>query len=250
MFFNDQITSDRTDYLRKMGVVLEGSRNTNWRLTPEQNARYFSGLKGAKWRDCRAVFNRLMTQMGLQQYASITVGKLSTGNKQKVALLCALIHQPQLLVMDEPTLGLDMQTISDLEALLISHSKQLSQGFLITSHDFSFIENICTRVLLLSGGHIAFDGSIEAFKSQLHKYECSIQTPVDVHQILLSQYGDGDTHDLLISQQPNKLTIQYDRTEQILPILQQLNAQKAAISDLSIVPISAEQAYKHISQRC
>jgi ABC-2 type transport system ATP-binding protein len=93
---------------------------------------------------------------------------MPTGNRQKGAILCAQLHEPQLVLRDEPSIGLDIETVSQLKKLIFEQSRYQGRGFLITSHDLNFIDVICDRVIMLSNGGKVFDGSLATLKHLVH----------------------------------------------------------------------------------
>jgi ABC-2 type transport system ATP-binding protein len=103
--------------LQMLGAVLKGNRNLYWRLTPEENLEYFGVLKGLSCREARRRGRVLLERFGLLSKCHTTVQTLSRGMQQKLAIAVALIHQPQLLLLDEPTLGLDVDVMRSLTSL-------------------------------------------------------------------------------------------------------------------------------------
>jgi ABC-2 type transport system ATP-binding protein len=243
ILFEQQDITKSTDYMRHIGAVLGGCRNVNWRLTASQNAEYFARLHGTSKKQAFKTITRLEEQLGLSQYAKKEVGKLSTGNKQKASLLSALAHQPKLLLLDEPTLGLDSQTVNELQKIIIEQSNELNQAFLITSHDMAFIEKICTRVIVLNKGKVIYSGDITALKQQLYHYEMRLKlTPPDTAII------DGHLKELWpnhsqLSSQDEQIIVHYDSPEQAFATINWLAQQAIIPLDLSINPLSVETAY-------
>lgn len=248
--FNNRNIRNESEYLRHIGAVLDGSRNTHFRLTAMQNAEYFARMRGAKCEKTRQYIRSMHQTLGLDPYLKREVGKLSTGNKQKVALLCALSYQPQLLLLDEPTLGLDMETVAELQKTIAYCAKEHNQGFLITSHDLGFIDQICTRVLVLNEGQIIFNGSIEALKQQLHNYQCHIELTTEQLTALKAQLPTllpiASEH-LQITD--TSLTFQYDDINQPFTIITWLEQQSITPQALTITPLSIETAYRSLIQQ-
>lgn len=147
-------------YLKSVGVLLEGRGVINERLSPFENASYLCGLKQIGFD--RQYFERLTTQLGINQpYRPMRT--LSTGNKLRCSILCALIHRPSLIFLDEPTNGLDTEGADRLEQLI----KQLSEkgtAFVIASHDLDFVERLCSRVVCISSGAKVYDGPQNDFR--------------------------------------------------------------------------------------
>lgn len=100
---------DGPEALRHIGAVLEGNRNIYWRLTPLENLEYFGVLKGMAAKVARAKGREILERFGLAEKMKSPVQELSRGMQQKIAIAVALVHEPSLLLLDEPTLGLDVE---------------------------------------------------------------------------------------------------------------------------------------------
>lgn len=247
IYFERQPIRERKQYLAEIGAVLEGSRDLNWRLSAKQNALYYSGIRGVSDRKALPIIDSLMDRLGLSQYGPRIVARLSTGNRQKSALLSALVHQPKLLLLDEPTLGLDLQTMDELERVLLGLQDESNQAMLITSHDLRFIDKVCTRVILIDKGRVLFDGGIKDLRKTLFQYELVLQLPGEsipavtsaVHSLLAGER----TH---IESDGAKLVVQYDTPVAVLGLLTWLHTQAVQVVDMTIAPLSLEKAYKKL----
>ncbi|MFG6447910.1 ATP-binding cassette domain-containing protein [Roseateles sp. BYS180W] len=158
-------------HLREFGVLLEGRSGAYERLTPLENARYFCGLREARFDTGH--FQHLARALGLRDVHS-PVRQLSTGNKLRAALIATLIHRPALVLLDEPTLGLDLEGVEQLQALAQS-CQEAGQTLLISSHDLHLIERLCPRIVCISQGHKRFDGPREAFTQVPHPYRLRLR---------------------------------------------------------------------------
>jgi len=157
-------------FRRDVGAVLDGSRNIHWRLTVKQNAKYFATLHHVPPRAVDARVAEIARRLGIGQHLNTQVAKLSTGNKRKVSLLCAMLHQPRVVLMDEPTLGLDAETSAQLMDFIREQAEGKECGFLITSHDFGFVDRICNRVAVIIEGRIVRDSSFAALVQGSYQY--------------------------------------------------------------------------------
>ncbi len=101
---------------------------------------------------------------------------MSTGNRQKVALVSALAHQPRLLLLDEPTLGLDVVTVEKMREFILEQATNMNNCLLVTSHDLQFIGRVCSRVIVIDRGVVIYDGGMDEFRSRLHKYELILES--------------------------------------------------------------------------
>lgn len=139
--------------LQKLGAVLEGNRNVYWRLTPEENLEYFGVLKGLSRRKARKSGIALLERFGLLDKRRTPVQSLSRGMQQKLAIAVALIHQPQLLLLDEPTLGLDVEATEDVK-VLVREIAASGCAILLTTHQLAIAEELSDRIAIIQKGEI------------------------------------------------------------------------------------------------
>lgn len=139
--------------LRMVGAVLEGNRNLYWRLTPEENLEYFGVLRGSSRRVARQQGLKLLNRFELLEKRHTPVQNLSRGMQQKLAIAVALVHQPKLLLLDEPTLGLDVEASQNVKALMREVAKE-GCAVLLTTHQLYVAEEISNRVAIIQQGKI------------------------------------------------------------------------------------------------
>lgn len=139
--------------LRRLGAVLEGNRNLYWRLTPEENLEYFGVLKGLTRKEARRRGRMLLERFDLTAKRRAPVQNLSRGMQQKLAIAVALVHEPQLLLLDEPTLGLDVEATLHVKALVRAIAKE-GCAILLTTHQLDIAEELSDRVAIIHKGEI------------------------------------------------------------------------------------------------
>lgn len=126
----------------KIGAVLEGARNIYWRLTPVENMIYFAGLKGFSTAEIKEDIDYFIETLELKDVRNKQVREFSKGMQQKVAVACAFITSPKIILLDEPTLGLDVETARQMQSWVKRIAKEKDVFILITSHDMKFVENV------------------------------------------------------------------------------------------------------------
>jgi ABC-2 type transport system ATP-binding protein len=160
--------------LQKLGAVLEGNRNVYWRLTPEENLEYFGVLKGLSHREVRKSGMALLERFGLLHKRRTPVQNLSRGMQQKLAIAVALVHQPQLLLLDEPTLGLDVEATEDVK-VLIREIAASGCAILLTTHQLALAEELADRIAIIQKGEILAESPttelIRQFSGTAYKIE-------------------------------------------------------------------------------
>lgn len=150
----------RSPALRRMAAVLEGARNTYWRLTTWENISYFAGIHGISERRGKEYFEYLIDLLKLRKERDIEVRNLSSGFKQRVAVACALAKKTPLVFLDEPTLGLDVESSYELRQALKKLRAEERRTIIISSHDMHAVQDTCQRAIIVSHGQIVADQTI------------------------------------------------------------------------------------------
>ncbi|MGD1862696.1 MAG: ABC transporter ATP-binding protein [Leptolyngbyaceae cyanobacterium] len=173
----------RTRALRNIGAVLEGNRNLYWRLTPEENLEYFGVLRQVPRKQAHRRGLELLARFGLEDKRDTPVQKLSRGMQQKVAIAVALIHNPQLLLLDEPTLGLDVEAGETVKAL-VRQIAQEGRAILLTTHQLDVAEELSDQVAIIRRGRIIAEQSTESLLQEFSgsTYKIEIQGPLPEEQ--------------------------------------------------------------------
>jgi ABC-2 type transport system ATP-binding protein len=136
-----------------VGAVLEGNRNLYWRLTPVENLEYFGVLRGLSRKQARRDGLKLLEQFDLLDKRKTPVKDLSRGMQQKLAIAVALVHQPRLLLLDEPTLGLDVEAGQHVKQLVRAVAKA-GCAILLTTHQLDVAEELSDRVAVIRQGEV------------------------------------------------------------------------------------------------
>jgi ABC-2 type transport system ATP-binding protein len=189
------VREDPRQVYRAVGAMLEGARNVYWRLTVRENLRFFAALGGQDPDALADRHARLLNQLNLAEKADVPVNELSRGMKQKVSLACTLARQTQIAFLDEPTLGLDVESSIELRRELRRLARERDMTVVLSSHDLDVIEALCDRVLILSEGRVIADDDVESlidvFRTQA--YELTVEElPEGVRDRLATRYGLAD----------------------------------------------------------
>ncbi|MBW4441029.1 MAG: ABC transporter ATP-binding protein [Plectolyngbya sp. WJT66-NPBG17] len=168
--------------LKSVGAVLEGNRNVYWRLTPEENLEYFGVLRGLSGYVARQRAKTLLERFELIPKRNTIVQNLSRGMQQKLAIAVALIHEPQLLLLDEPTLGLDVEATQNVKRLVREIAAE-GRAILLTTHQLDIAEELSDRVAIINQGEIVAQERTETLIQQFSG---------DAYRIDLEQELDRD----------------------------------------------------------
>ncbi len=192
----------RTEALVDVSAVLEGNRNIYWRLTCRENLEFFAALKGRSPREIQPEIARYLDLFKLNDKADTEARKLSRGMQQKLATAVALIAQSRVVLLDEPTLGLDVQASLEIRELLKRIVQDEGRTVILTSHDMNVVQDTCERVIIINEGRIVADDSIDHLLDLFQVKVCRIVigeslTPAQqqaiqaLPQVLLEEENNG-----------------------------------------------------------
>ncbi len=155
--FGLELQKHRNEILRQVGAVIEKPDVYNY-LTAFDNLALFAKISGGKRLNSIQLMEQL-EMVGLQERAHSKVKTFSQGMKQRLGVAVALVHDPQLIILDEPTNGLDPQGIADIRNLILHLSHHLKKTVVVSSHLLSEIELIANRLLIIDGGKKMVEGN-------------------------------------------------------------------------------------------
>ena len=147
------ITNEPEKVRRDIGFLTSELKLENY-FTPNYLYDFFSKLHGVDDETRLTRKKELFEYFGIDKYAEVKVGELSTGMKQKISLVISIVHDPEIIIFDEPTNGLDVITAKKVIDFLI-HLKEKGKTIIVSTHIFSLVEKICDRVGIIINGEMA-----------------------------------------------------------------------------------------------
>ena len=176
---------ERVQHVVKIGVVF-GQRSQLWWDVPVQDS--FDLLRNIYDIDQHAFMKRieeLTVALDIKSLLKTPVRQLSLGQRMRCELAAALLHRPEILFLDEPTIGLDAVSKLALRAFLKKENETQGTTMVITTHDMDDIEALCSRVLVIGHGRILFDGTLDALKARYSAGENQ-----DINETIAAMYKD------------------------------------------------------------
>jgi sodium transport system ATP-binding protein len=155
--------TDQPMHVRRHIGVLPHNSGLYARLTGVENVRYFGQLQNMSAQDLEPRIEALVEQLDMADFCDRRTAGFSQGQKIKVALARALVHDPHYVILDEPTNGLDVMATRALRDI-ISKLKQIGKCVLFSSHIMQEVDALCDDVIVIGGGQIRFDGTIDALR--------------------------------------------------------------------------------------
>jgi ABC-2 type transport system ATP-binding protein len=151
------VARQRAQAVRQIGAVLEGSRNVYWPLSAWENLMYFGQLKGLRAAAIKPRAERLLTELGLWERRHETVGSFSRGMQQKVAVSAALITDPPIILLDEPTIGLDVEAARTFKDWIAHLARDEGKTIVLTTHQLEGAQELSNRIAVIKEGEIIAD---------------------------------------------------------------------------------------------
>jgi ABC-2 type transport system ATP-binding protein len=169
---------------RHLCAVLEGNRNLYWRLTVRENMTYFAGNRGRSGRGLASEIDTLLETFALTTKRDALVGELSRGMQQKLALAVALLAGSDVVLLDEPTLGLDVETGYEVREHLRALAAQ-GRTVIVSTHDMPVVQDVCERTVIIDGGKVVTDDRVDnllrLFASRA--YRVTVGAPLSPRQV-------------------------------------------------------------------
>lgn len=169
---------------RRIGVLFGGETGLYDRLTARENLEYFASLYGLSKHETKVRIEELARMFGMREYMDRKVSGFSKGMRQKVAISRAIIHNPEIILFDEPTTGLDI-TSSNTFRQLVRQLKQEGKTIIFSSHIMEEVSHLCDRVAMMHKGEMVYQGKME----ELFKEEGT----TDLNYIFMSKLVRGGT---------------------------------------------------------
>ena len=152
---------DRRRLARQVGVVF-GQRSQLWGDLPvRESFRILAAIHALTSAEESGRTAELVEQLELGGFLSVPVRQLSLGQRMRAEVAAALLHSPRLVILDEPTIGLDVLSKQRLREFLISERRLHGTTLLLTTHDMGDVERLCDRILVIDHGRLAYDGDLQ-----------------------------------------------------------------------------------------
>ncbi len=168
----------RKDFIearRRIGVIQQ-HHSLDKDLTVKENIYHHALMQNIPFKECKSRVEEIIPLMELQERMNTKAEKLSGGWKKRVAIVCSLIHRPEILFMDEPTTGLDTQSRNALWKLIRSINRTGTTVFLTTHYIFE-AESLCDRVGIINKGKLIVEGTPQELRSRIGDYALVVTDP-------------------------------------------------------------------------
>ena len=232
---------------KNMEAMMEGARNHYWRLTVRENLEYFASIAGENPAAIRDQHDDLLEIFDLREFENEQVRNLSRGMKQKVAIASTLGRNVNVVFLDEPTLGLDIESSLKLRQSLRDLATERELTVVLSSHDMDVIADICDRVIIMKDGGIIADDRVEALLNTFESSEYRI-TVQDINASSIKSDGlINGLNDVTEIEDCIQLEITGD-IKTFYQVIEELEARDAKLIDIESKSVDLEDVFMKITK--
>ena len=225
-------------FLRKITLVMGNKQQLIWDLPANESFRINGAIYDIPDAELAARIAELAAMLSLDKQLSQPVRKLSLGERMKCELLASLLHRPEVLFLDEPTLGLDVNAQSAVRHFLREYNRKYNATILLTSHYMADITALCKRVLLIHQGSLFYDGALAGIVEKFAPYrEVKLEFTETVDRMRVARFGEVEE---ALERSARVIVRREALTSTVEQMLAQLPVADLTITDPPIESIIAE----------
>src|SRR5216117_2307715 len=236
---------ERNDGYRRQFALLLGQKNQLWWDLPAReslnlNARIY-GIDSATFQRTVA---ELTSLLAVEHKLDVMVRELSLGERMKMELIASLLHQPKVLFLDEPTIGLDVVSQKTVREFLREHNARQKTTILLTSHYMTDIQELCERVIIIDHGSIFFDGRLSEVLDRFADFKLvtiQCEGAANCTAEHLGRYGE------VVEQNPGSIRLKVKR-DRVIAVCKAL-LDELPVSDIDIQEVPIEEVIRRIFAR-
>ena len=246
------IVKQANDVRRSLGTLLAGERSIYWKLSGRENLEYFAALYHIPQPIAKKRVEELIERMELKDRANELVEKYSTGMRQRVAIAKALLARPPILLLDEPTLGLDPQAARNLREL-IAQLKQEGHTILLTTHYMEEADQLSDRIGIIDTGKVIALDTPAGLKRRIEQKEViklevtgwhaeigdKLKSISGIENLITRQQGEADLWEVNMQAQNSRTAI--------LRIVEHISGNGTRLVNMNIVKPSLEDVFIHLT---
>jgi ABC-2 type transport system ATP-binding protein len=247
------LVSGARDIRRRLGAVLSGERSLYWKLTARENLEYFAALYHVPPRETAARIDEILETVTLTDRADDYVEKFSTGMRQRLVLARALLPAPSLLLLDEPTVGLDPQAARDLRERVLELRDE-GRTVLLTTHYMEEADQLCDRIAIVDHGRIVALDTPDGLKRGLRATEVvrlEVEAPERVDPQLVDRMGRAGN--VTATERVNgslHLTVHCESARDLVPfVIDAARDAEAEVRNIQVQPVSLEDVFISLTGR-
>ncbi|HEQ4590147.1 TPA: ATP-binding cassette domain-containing protein [Streptococcus pyogenes] len=245
---NGKIPQDnRQDYVRDIGAVFGQRTQLWWDLALQETYVVLKEIYDVPEKAFRKRMDFLNEVLDLNEFIKDRVRTLSLGQRMRADIAASLLHNPKVLFLDEPTIGLDVSVKDNIRRAITQINQEEETTILLTTHDLSDIEQLCDRIIMIDKGQEIFDGTVTQLKQSFGKMKSlSFELRPGQEQVVSQFMG---LPDITVERHELSLDIQYDSSRyQTADIIQKTMAD-FAVRDLKMTDVDIEDIVRRFYRK-
>jgi ABC-2 type transport system ATP-binding protein len=232
------------DYRRQFALVLGQKNQLWWDLPARESLELNAKIYGIPKDRFERTVDEMTSLLDVRDKLNVCVRELSLGERMKMELIASLLHQPKILFLDEPTIGLDVTSQKTVRDFIRQHNALQKTTILLTSHYMADIQQLCQRVIIIDHGKLFFDGKLDEIVDRFaDSKNITIQCGnTDVYQAQeLARYGE------VVEKTPSAITFKVKR-DRVIPTCKTL-LDEMPVTDIDIQEVPIEDVIRQIFAR-
>lgn len=234
---------DRRALASQVGVVFGQRSQLWWDLPVRESFEILAAIHRLSAADASRRTDELVEQLEMGEFLAAPVRQLSLGQRMRAEVAAALLHSPRLVILDEPTIGLDVLSKQRLRTFLVAERAAHGTTLLLTTHDMGDIERLCERVLVVDHGRLAYDGSLPGLARTVGARRVLV---VDLMDAVPDLHGIPDTEHLGSDANGLRQRLAFDAERTTAARVLTAVAEHAEVRDLSVEEPDIEDVVRRI----
>ena len=239
---------NRTAYVKDIGVVFGQRTQLWWDLALQETYSVFKEIYDISDTEFHKRMAFLNEVLDLNAFIKDPVRTLSLGQRMRADIAASLLHNPKVLFLDEPTIGLDVAVKDNIRKAIKQINQEEQTTILLTTHDLNDIELLCDRIFMIDRGQEIFDGSVSQLKQRfgkMHEVRFEMTQQLEVERLDYHQHFS----DLEVIKDGLQVTIQFDATKVAIPDLVKFTLSQANVKDIAVKDADIEEIIRRFFRK-
>ena len=237
----------RKENAKHVGVVFGQKTQLWWDLPLSETFTLLKEIYEVSDEDFNERMEFLNNILGFNEFLLTPVRSLSLGQRMRADIAAALIHNPKVIYLDEPTIGLDVMVKEKVREAIKEINKKYGTTIILTTHDLNDIEELCSRIIIIDKGKKIYDGSLQEIKAKygaMTSIEFQIKNNLDVESLYFKE--DLNADDLIFKNEDNKITALFNKNKISQSEIMSVIINNTEVIDFKIIETSIEDIIKRI----
>lgn len=242
-------TKDRIKNNMKIGAVFGQRTQLWWDIPVVESYKLIQKIYEIPLKDYQENIEYFSETLNLKELLHVPVRQLSLGQKMRCEIAAAFMHNPKIVYLDEPTIGLDFMVKEKIRKFIKQLNKERNTTVILTTHDLQDIEEICSRIIIIDKGLIMFDGELEQIRKEFSKFSLTNILVKEITPDVLKFLTKANSSFKLESIDENTLNINFDKSKITIAGIFEKLSKYTTVLDLSIQDISIENIVKALYEK-